>query len=83
MLESRSLKEHRLTRGLSHRALGELAGVSNKTLSDIELGKVIPKLRTIRRICDAFEIEPMEVVEFRAAIERGLAVPRKAERPEA
>ena len=83
MVQSRSLKEHRLTRGLSHRALGSLAGVSNKTLSDVELGKVTPKLRTIRRLCDALAVEPMEVTEFRKAIEGELGEVQKDERPEA
>lgn len=44
------LKEHCLTRELSHRALSERAGVSSMTISHVERARVAPKLRSTRRI---------------------------------
>lgn len=76
------LRELRMVRGLSGDALAAAAGVSNKTVSDIELGKRPPRLATMRRIGAALGVELTEVEEFRAAIEEGLRRSRKNERPE-
>ena len=59
-----TLREWRHRRALSIEDLAKQAGVSTKTVSDIELGKVTPKFRTVRRIVGALGIEPGDVTEF-------------------
>jgi transcriptional regulator with XRE-family HTH domain len=64
-----SLRELRLARVLSQRDLAGKAGVTAKTVVDLELGRQEPRLRTIRAIAEALGVEPAEVDEFRRAIE--------------
>jgi transcriptional regulator with XRE-family HTH domain len=64
------LVEIRANRALSIRGLGKLAGVAPRTIFGIEHGDVVPTLSTIRKLSDALEVEPLEVDEFRVAIER-------------
>jgi transcriptional regulator with XRE-family HTH domain len=64
------LAEVRTRRALSVRALASLANVSARTIYGIEHGQVMPTLATIRKLSRALEIEPVEVDEFRAVIER-------------
>ena len=68
-----SLRELRLARVLSQRDLAEKAGVTAKTVVDLELGRQEPRLRTIRAIAGALGVEPSEVDEFRRAIEEKAA----------
>ncbi len=62
------LRSWRLEQLLSVDALAKVAGVSNKTVNDIEHGKVRPKLRTIGRIAPALGVSPGDVTEFAAVI---------------
>lgn len=60
-----TLREWRYRKAMSIVDLAKKAGVSNKTISDIENGRTAqPSFRTVRRICEALEIEPVEVIEF-------------------
>jgi transcriptional regulator with XRE-family HTH domain len=59
-----SLRTLRLERLLSVERLSKLAGVSNRTILDIEHGMVRPKLRTIGRLSEALEVAPIDVLEF-------------------
>ncbi len=63
-----TLRELRYQRLLSLDDLAEKAGVSNKTIVQIEHGRQAPKLRTIRRISDALGVDPNEIEEFAAVI---------------
>ena len=64
------LVEIRATRAISVRQLARLARVSPHTIHGIERGQVAPMLVTIRKLSDALGVEPIEVDEFRAVIER-------------
>ena len=64
----KGLRAWRLERVRSIEDLAAAAGVSNKTITDIEHGRVRPKLRTIRRLSEALGVEPGEVTEFAAVI---------------
>lgn len=64
-----TLRELRLERLLSQRDLAELAGVTQKTVVDLELGRNEPRLITIRKIASALQVPPTEIEEFRRAIE--------------
>jgi DNA-binding XRE family transcriptional regulator len=54
---------------LSQRDLAREAGVTQKTIVDLELGRIEPRLQTMRKIAAALGIEPLEIDEFRKAIE--------------
>jgi DNA-binding XRE family transcriptional regulator len=58
----------RRSRLMSTRELSRQANVARKTINDIELGRVTPALFTIRKLCEALNVDPMEVDEFRDAI---------------
>lgn len=67
------LRMWRLERLLSVARLAKAAGVSNRTVLDIEHGKVRPKLRTIGRLSVALGVAPADVSEFAAVIRPGEA----------
>ena len=64
----RTLREWRAERLLGVKALALKAGVSNKTIVQIEHGRQVANFRTIRRLCEALGVEPGAVTEFTAAI---------------
>jgi transcriptional regulator with XRE-family HTH domain len=66
-----SLKAWRHSKVLSIEDLAKVAGVSNKTITDIEHGRVRPKFRTIRRLSEALGVEPGEIEEFARVVNVG------------
>jgi transcriptional regulator with XRE-family HTH domain len=68
-----SLRDIRLSRAFSQRDLAEKAGIAPKTIVDLEQGRQEPRLRTIRRLAEALGVEPLEIDEFRQAIEEKVA----------
>jgi transcriptional regulator with XRE-family HTH domain len=52
----------------SIRELANRAGVSPRTVNTIELGTTTPSLITIRKLCEALEVDPLEIDEFRGII---------------
>lgn len=67
-----SLEEWRRRKAISIFDLAAKAGVSNKTISDIENGKVrAPSFRTINKVSTALEIAPDQVAEFMAPRRKG------------
>lgn len=58
---------------LSQRDLAREAGVTQKTIVDVELGRVEPHLKTMRKIAAALGVDPLEVDEFQKAIEEKVA----------
>jgi transcriptional regulator with XRE-family HTH domain len=65
----KTLREWRTTRLMSTRTLEKAAGVTQKTIIDIEYGRRRPHYDTIGRICQALGVEPGEVTEFAATLE--------------
>ena len=65
----KTLREWRATRLESSKTLALKAGVSNKTILEIENRRNVPTFRTIRRLSEALDVDPSEVEEFAAAIE--------------
>ena len=63
-----TLREVRRGKLISIEGLAEAAGVSTKTIVEIELGRSVPRLRTIKKLSEALEVEPKWVEEFAAAI---------------
>jgi transcriptional regulator with XRE-family HTH domain len=76
---TRTLREWRTARLLSLDDLAAKAGVSNKTLVQIEHGRQQPRYRTMRRLCAALGIDdPRQVAEFAAVL---AAAARGPDRP--
>jgi transcriptional regulator with XRE-family HTH domain len=68
-----ALRAIRLSKALSQRDLAERAGVTQKTIVDLELGRQEPRLRTIRLLAEALGVQPHDIDEFREAIEEKAA----------
>jgi len=54
---------------MSQQLLADRAGVARVTVSQIELGKSGPRPHIARRIAEALDTAPSDIVEFRAAAE--------------
>ena len=57
------LRELRRAKFLSQRDLAQRAGVSQKTIVDIETGKKRPHLSTLRKLAEALQVEPEALAE--------------------
>jgi transcriptional regulator with XRE-family HTH domain len=57
------VRELREDRVLSQRDLGKRAGVSPKTVLDIEQGRIWPQPSTIRKIAQALAMQPSALAE--------------------
>ncbi len=64
-----TLREMRIRRLLSLRDLAQLANVAQRTIVEAEAGRQVPHPKTMRKLAEALDVDPMEVDEFRAAIE--------------
>jgi transcriptional regulator with XRE-family HTH domain len=64
-----SLRELRIRNVYSVRGLAKAAGVAFSTVHLVESGKATPHAATMRKIAAALGVEPMEIDEFRGAIE--------------
>jgi transcriptional regulator with XRE-family HTH domain len=65
----KTLREWRLERLLSIEEIAAKSGVSTKTVVQIEHGRQLPRIRTIRRLSEALDVQPAEVEEFKAALD--------------
>ncbi len=64
------LKKIRQDRGIGVRRLSSGAPVAPRTIITTEKGESLPSLETIRKISRFLKVDPMEVAEFRAALEK-------------
>lgn len=65
------LRDVRRGKLISIEGLADKAGVSTKTIVEIELGRSVPRLRTIKKLSEALEVDPTSVEEFSLAIAGG------------
>jgi DNA-binding XRE family transcriptional regulator len=65
----KTLREWRQERLMSTRDLAKAAGISDKTLIQVELGRQRPQWRTMRRLCETLRVQPRDVAEFAAVLE--------------
>ena len=63
-----TLREERVRRLLSVRALARRAGVAPTTVHLIETGRRAPQYLTIHKLSQALGVEPDAVTEFREAL---------------
>jgi len=69
-----TLREVRIRRLLSLRELAKRANVAQRTIVEAEAGRQVPQTRTMRKPAEALGVDPMEVDEFRAAIEAAVEI---------
>jgi transcriptional regulator with XRE-family HTH domain len=58
------LRKLREKRGLSLRDLSYLCDIDNSKISKMEQGKINITLRTVLQLSEAFELPPMELLNF-------------------
>ncbi len=58
------IRDSRENKNLSREQLAERCKVTDKSISNIELGKSDPKLSTVMRICNVLEIDVKALAEF-------------------
>lgn len=63
------LREIRLRKLYTLRSLAAAAGVAQRTIVEAEAGRQLPRVATIRKLAATLEVDPMDVDEFREAIE--------------
>jgi transcriptional regulator with XRE-family HTH domain len=57
------LKNLRIRRALTQQELADRAGVSSNALNRIELNKAEPHMSTLRKLAEALDVDPTELVE--------------------
>jgi XRE family transcriptional regulator, regulator of sulfur utilization len=62
-VDGQRLRELRVQRALSLRALGERSGVSFATINNLENGNRPARLATIRKLAEALDVEPNELMK--------------------
>ncbi len=65
-VDGQRLRELRVEKALSLRALGEMTGVAYDTINKLELGHRPARLVTIRKLAEALEVEPKELIQERS-----------------
>lgn len=66
------LKELRVRQALSIRDLAKKAGVSPRTIVQIEAERLTPRFSTMRKIAGALGVTPADVAEFSQAMDQAL-----------
>src|SRR5215471_14846303 len=62
-----ALRKHRHARGLTQLELAELAGLSERAVSDLERGLKHPQRATVRLLIEALELRPEEAERLELA----------------
>ena len=52
-----ALRKHRKYQEMNREKLAELSGISKNTIASIELGRAVPKISTIEKLCEALNLE--------------------------
>lgn len=64
------LREARARKLLSAKELATQAGVSESNIYSLEHGGWLPSLGTVKKLAGVLQVDPLEVDEFKAAIEK-------------
>ncbi len=64
-----TLRECRRRKLMSIMDLAQAADVSTRTIVDLEHGRTVPRLLTMRKLSEQLGVAPEDVDEFREAIE--------------
>jgi len=65
-----NLREIRVQKLLSAKELAKQAGISEGNIYNIEKGTWLPSLATVKKLAGVLGVEPMEVTEFKAAMDK-------------
>lgn len=65
----KTLREWRTEKLKSVRELAAIAGVTHKTLIDLEHGRRRPTYETMRRLAEALDVPASEIAEFAETLE--------------
>lgn len=57
-----NLRTYRKKAGLTQFEMAELAGIADRTYTDIERGEVNPRVQTLLRICQVLKITPNDLL---------------------
>ena len=57
------IKSERLNKSLKQKELAVRAGISISYMSDIERGRTIPSIQTLKKISDALDIKASELID--------------------
>jgi len=60
-IDIRELQKARISKGYSQRALARAAGVSSIVVNSLEQEKTTPRPNTLKKLCDALEVDIMEI----------------------
>jgi len=71
----KSLREWRAEKLMTIRDLAARANVANQTIVQIEHGRISPRLRTMRKLSEALDVDPGAITEFDGAIRRSSELP--------
>jgi transcriptional regulator with XRE-family HTH domain len=72
-----TLRECRRRKLMSIADLAKATGMSTRTIVDIEHGRTVPRLLTIRKLSDQLGVTPDEIEEFNRAIEEEPSVKKR------
>ena len=61
-----TLRELRDARGLTQEQVAEAAGTSQSHYSKIELGRVSPTIRTVKKLANVLGVDPMDLLRGEA-----------------
>ncbi len=64
------MREARARKLLTAEGLAKKSGVSVATVHSLEQGKYVASLTTVRKLSQALEVNPEEIEEFKAAIDK-------------
>ena len=62
-VDGQRLRKLRVEKALSLRALGERTSVAYDTINKLELGRRPARLTTIRKLAEALDVEPKELMK--------------------
>ena len=58
-----NIKRIRKEKHITQRALGDIVGVSNTYLSDMEVGRTNPSIKTLKKIAKGLEVSYVELLK--------------------
>lgn len=57
-----NIKKYRRLKKMTQKDLGDVIGISNTYLSDIEIGRTNPSIKTLKKIATGLEISYVELL---------------------
>ncbi len=58
-----NIRKYRKKKNLTQKELGDIVGISNTYLSDMEIGRTNPSIKTLKRIAKGLEISYVDLMK--------------------